>query len=86
MPIPIKIIGCKIEPLDGCTLTPKAYQAIRNAFTYFAKEGENAFDLFCMDGISYRTGRMRVYKDAIFSNGKIKRFKCTFCYQEIKGA
>jgi hypothetical protein len=87
MPIPVRIVGCKIDPLDGKSLTPKAYQAIRNAFTYFAKKGENAFDLFCEGGIAYRsTVRTTVSHNSIISNGRTTPFKCTFCYQEIKGA
>lgn len=87
MTIPIRIVGCKIDPLDGKSLTPKAYQAIRNAFTYFAKQGETAFDLFCEGGLAYRsTVRTTVYHNAIVSNGRTTRFKCTFGYQEIKEA
>ncbi len=87
MPIPVRIVGCKIDPLDAKSLTPKASQAILNAFTYFAKQGENAFDLFCEGGLAYRsTVRTTVYHNAIVANGRTTRFKCTFCYKEIKEA
>jgi hypothetical protein len=77
---PIQIIKFKLT--EG-NLSPKASQLVRNAYIYFAKEGDNALKMFLDGEVGFKLGRTTVYRDRVYSQGKERRFNCEFIFQDL---
>jgi hypothetical protein len=82
MPRPINITEFSIY--EGAeNLTSMAQYRIRIAFRKFAAESDNSFEMFNSGEIGLNFGRMTVYCDAVYTQGKRKDFKAKFCYEVL---
>ena len=80
MPRPIQII--RLEIVEG-ELSPNAAEKVKKAYVHFAKESDNAMELFFDGEIGLKSGRTTVYNNHVYTQGIERRFKCEFVFKVI---